>query len=155
MMYRKNAIAQKKREANEDNTPFNMGKFSKEVAAQWKKEPPKVVNYYTQIAEIVRIIHSRLYPHYKYKPRRPGRRRRMTEPSRKQQNRKRREEDSISGFQFYVHNIDNVSRTSTDIYYDGSKEFECAEPNSNADEFNHLLNNMNLCSDIDMLDRLS
>ena len=147
MIYRKNALAQKEREVNKDNTPFNMREFSKEVAAQWKTEPDEVVNYYTQIAEIARIIHSKLYPHYKYKPRRPGRRRRMTEPSRKQQNRKRREEDSISEFH-------NVSSTSTDIYFDGRKEFECAEPNSDADEFNHLLNNMNLC-DIDMLDRLS
>ncbi|CAG8463152.1 6408_t:CDS:1 [Paraglomus occultum] len=158
MIYRKNCLAGRRRTVN-DGRPFNMSSFSKEIAAKWKTEPPEVVNFYTQMAEIVRGIHSKVHPHYKYTPRKAVKRRKAKQDiktndkmtgSSQQRKKRKKEENVVSEFQveFFVHETngdDNASSNSNDTYYDcGEELLECPESSSSADEFNHLLNNMDL-----------
>src|SRR6185312_14488746 len=50
MLYRKNFLAQIRNSGLEE--PFNMSALSKEAGARWREEPPEVVNFFTQLAEV-------------------------------------------------------------------------------------------------------
>ncbi|CAG8616593.1 10823_t:CDS:1 [Paraglomus brasilianum] len=66
MIYRRDFLARKRRGID---GAFNMARLSVEAAAQWKREPPEVIRFFTQISDVVRELHHKTHPYYKYSPR--------------------------------------------------------------------------------------
>ncbi|CAG8552354.1 5799_t:CDS:1 [Paraglomus occultum] len=74
MIYRREFLARKR---NGMEGPLNMNRISIEAAARWKSESPEVKDFFAKVADVVREIHHKNHPYYKYTPRKTPKKKRV------------------------------------------------------------------------------